>query len=96
MITDMIRPKLPPYQRSKSINSKPTKQQTMISSTILKDLPNGTEPLENQVAGHTFQVGSDEIGNLKFDFSFGCCKTRKNRCGLMAGYFSPFCRHVEM
>lgn len=29
---------------------------------MLKDLPNGTEQLENQVAGHTFQVGTDEIG----------------------------------
>lgn len=60
----MIRPKLPPYQRSKSIN-RATKRQIMISNTILKDLPSGTEPLENQVAGHTFQVGSDEIGNYQ-------------------------------
>lgn len=35
----------------------------MIAKTILKDLPDGTELLENQVAGHTFQIGSDEIGN---------------------------------
>lgn len=34
----------------------------MIASTIVKDLPSGTELLENQVAGHTFQIGTDEIG----------------------------------
>lgn len=60
-LTDMIRLKLPPYQRTKSI-SKSIQQQKMIANTILKDLPNGTELLENQVAGHTFQIGTDEIG----------------------------------
>lgn len=39
----------------------------MISDTIISDLPNGTELLENQVAGHTFHIGSDEIGNDNFD-----------------------------
>lgn len=34
----------------------------MVSQAIITDLPNGTELLENQVAGHTFHVGSDEIG----------------------------------
>lgn len=34
----------------------------MIAQAIIKDLPCGTELLENQVAGHTFQIGSDEIG----------------------------------
>lgn len=58
----LIRSKLPPYQRTKSI-SRTTKKQKMIAKTILKDLPDGTELLENQVAGHTFQIGSDEIGN---------------------------------
>lgn len=38
----------------------------MISQTILKDLPSGTELLENQVAGHTFQIGSDEIGEFVY------------------------------
>lgn len=61
----MLRPKLPPYQRSKSINQ-PSKKQIMLTNTILKDLPNGTEPLEHQVAGHTFQVGTDEMGNVLF------------------------------
>lgn len=57
----IIRPKLPPYQRPKTIN-RTSKKQKMISQTILKDLPSGTELLENQVAGHTFQIGTDEIG----------------------------------
>lgn len=57
----IVRPKLPPYQRPKPINSK-TKQQKMISQSILKDLPPGTELFESQVAGHTFQIGTDEIG----------------------------------
>lgn len=56
-----IRSKLPPYQRSKGIN-RSSKEQKMISQTILKDLPSGTGLLESQVAGHTFQIGSDEIG----------------------------------
>lgn len=59
----IVRPKLPPYQRSKSVN-RTSKKQKMISQTILKDLPSGTELLENQVAGHTFQIGSDEIGEF--------------------------------
>ncbi|XP_031627181.1 inositol polyphosphate multikinase isoform X2 [Contarinia nasturtii] len=60
----IVRPKLPPYQRSKPIK-RSTKKQRMISQTIVKDLPRGTELLENQVAGHTFQIGTDEIGMLK-------------------------------
>lgn len=57
----IVRTKLPPYQRIKT-NTKTPKALKMISQTILKDLPNGTELLENQVAGHTFQIGTDEIG----------------------------------
>lgn len=67
----MLRPKLPPYQRSKSIN-KPSKKHIMLTNTIIKDLPNGTEPLEHQVAGHTFQMGTDEIGkynNIKIKYN---------------------------
>lgn len=30
----------------------------------MKDLPHGTELLENQVAGHTFQLGTEEIGKF--------------------------------
>lgn len=56
----IVRTKLPPYQRS---TSRITKRQKMISQTILKGLPNGTQLLESQVAGHTFQMGTDEIGN---------------------------------
>lgn len=67
----IIRPKLPPYQRPKTINWM-TKKQKMISQTILKDLPSGTELLENQVAGHTFQIGTDEIGNLNENKSVLC------------------------
>lgn len=66
----IIRPKLPPYQRSKSIN-RITKKQKMISQTILKDLPSGTELLESQVAGHTFQIGTDEIGKFTLGALFG-------------------------
>lgn len=33
-----------------------------MNNTIVKDLPSGTELLENQVAGHTFRIGTDEIG----------------------------------
>lgn len=29
---------------------------------LINDLPQGTELLESQVAGHTFQIGKDEIG----------------------------------
>lgn len=39
----------------------------MNAGTIVEDLPNGTELLENQVAGHIFQVGTDEIGKNAFD-----------------------------
>lgn len=42
----------------------------MIASTIVKDLPSGTELLENQVAGHTFQIGTDEIGEYFYIKSF--------------------------
>lgn len=43
----------------------------MISQTILKDLPSGTELLESQVAGHTFQIGTDEIGKCTLGAIFG-------------------------
>lgn len=36
----------------------------MFAHTILKEMPSGTELLENQVAGHTFQIGKDEIGKI--------------------------------
>lgn len=40
----------------------------MFAQTILKEIPSGTELLENQVAGHTFQIGTDEIGNIEIQF----------------------------
>lgn len=62
----IVRTKLPPYQRRKRGPTKTSKYQKMISQTILNDLPNGTELLECQVAGHTFQIGTDEIGMIFF------------------------------
>lgn len=38
---------------------------TKISQVPVNNLPSGTIPLENQVAGHTFQEGTDAIGMLK-------------------------------
>lgn len=64
----IIRPKLPPYQRLKNSNIAPKKIK-MIAQTIIKDLPCGTELLESQVAGHTFQLGTDEIGKSN-EFNF--------------------------
>lgn len=49
-----VRPKV------KSINFK------MTSQTVVDDLPSGMEILEHQVAGHTFQTGTDEIGKLQY------------------------------
>lgn len=57
----IVRPKLPPYQRQKAV-CRMSKKQKMISDTLINDLPHGTELLESQVAGHTFQIGKDEIG----------------------------------
>lgn len=34
----------------------------MTSQSVIDDLPSGMEILEHQVAGHTFQSGTDEIG----------------------------------
>lgn len=66
----IVRTKLPPYQRRERGPTKTSKYQKMISQTILNDLPNGTELLECQVAGHTFQIGTDEIGmNIIYFFS---------------------------
>lgn len=54
----------------------------MLTNTLLKDLPNGTEPLEHQVAGHTFQVGTDEIGMLKNQYDGSVMKAAvKPMCG---------------
>lgn len=61
----IIRSKLPSYRRLKGVN-RTSKKIRMISQAILKDLPTGTELLESQVAGHTFQIGTDEIGNSQF------------------------------
>lgn len=60
----IVRTKLPPYQRRKSGLTKTSKYLKMISQTLLNDLPNGTELLESQVAGHAFQIGTDEIGSI--------------------------------
>lgn len=61
----IVRTKLPPYQRRKIGPKASSKHLKMISQTILNDLPTGTELLENQVAGHTFQIGTDEIGTIR-------------------------------
>lgn len=50
--------KLPPYQRKKSVSS--IQSQNLICSP---NLPAGYIPLDNQVAGHTFKSGTNEIGN---------------------------------
>lgn len=39
----------------------------MTSQTVVEDLPSGTEILEHQVAGHTFQLGTDEIGKQQLN-----------------------------
>lgn len=69
--------KLPPYQRSKSRISplsspisafnftQSIPQSTGMTSLPSEELPHGCFVLENQVAGHTFQVGTEEIGMLK-------------------------------
>lgn len=49
--------KLPPYQRKKSVSS--IQSQNLICSP---NLPAGYIPLDNQVAGHTFKNGTNEIG----------------------------------
>lgn len=49
--------KLPPYQRKKSVSS--IQAQMVVCSS---NLPAGYIPLENQVAGHTFKNGTNEIG----------------------------------
>lgn len=36
----------------------------MLANTLMRDLPSGTEPFEHQVAGHTFELGTDSIGML--------------------------------
>lgn len=48
--------KLPPYQRKKSVSSIQTQ------SICSPNLPVGYIPLDNQVAGHTFKNGTNEIG----------------------------------
>lgn len=55
------RTKLPPYPRNRNrFYRKPLRMD------VPKNLvPDGTVPLENQVAGHTFQAGTDAIGMLK-------------------------------
>ncbi|XP_055631982.1 inositol polyphosphate multikinase isoform X2 [Toxorhynchites rutilus septentrionalis] len=62
--------KLPPYQKKKSHASviggknQPKLGSRMSSVQQYPTLPEGIEPLENQVAGHTFQEGTDAIGLL--------------------------------
>lgn len=48
--------KLPPYQRKKSISS------IQSQSICCLNLPVGYIPLDNQVAGHTFKIGTHDIG----------------------------------
>ncbi|XP_058467018.1 inositol polyphosphate multikinase [Malaya genurostris] len=63
--------KLPPYQKKKNYaNDSHIKQQSvraigMSSTQEYPDMPDWVQPLENQVAGHTFQHGTDGIGLLK-------------------------------
>lgn len=69
--------KLPAYQRSKKRISPQISPispfsysysipfSTGMTSLPLDQLPSGCFVLENQVAGHTFQVGTDEVGMLK-------------------------------
>lgn len=45
-----------------SLQTSSSKLLKMISQTIVKDLPDGCGLLENQVAGHTFQNGTNELG----------------------------------
>lgn len=53
--------KLPPYQRKRSFINL---GQTMSNQTVINDLPKGTTILDNQVAGHTFREGSNDIGKF--------------------------------
>ncbi|XP_053687514.1 inositol polyphosphate multikinase [Sabethes cyaneus] len=62
--------KLPPYQKKKNHHAHCFEGQfartlKMSSSLEYPDLPEGVQPLENQVAGHAFQQGTDNIGLLK-------------------------------
>lgn len=57
------RPKLPPYQRKKATKTVEKYFAMSINATML-DLPHGMEPLEHQVAGHTFQLGNKTLGEL--------------------------------
>lgn len=50
--------KLPPYQRKKSVSS--IQSQNLIICS--PNLPAGYIPLDNQVAGHIFKNGTNEIG----------------------------------
>lgn len=63
--------KLPPYQKRKghasSLNGKkqPVLGLGMSSNQPYPVFPEGVQPLENQVAGHTFEQGTDILGLLK-------------------------------
>uniref|UniRef100_A0A1B0C9M9 Kinase n=2 Tax=Lutzomyia longipalpis TaxID=7200 RepID=A0A1B0C9M9_LUTLO len=71
----MSRLKLPPYQRKKNSGGNlyrkscppsyllPFSEMTSVPSTNIPNLPVGCVPLDNQVAGHTFQAG--EMGILR-------------------------------
>lgn len=65
----MIRSKLPPYQRNRSyiggVNNKFQVMSVIQDMSDIPELPQGTVVLENQVAGHTFQNGTNAIGMLK-------------------------------
>lgn len=67
----MSRDKLPPYKRKKSTNIAINQRKISTMGTHIipehyaVDLPQGMVALENQVAGHTFQSGTDAIGLLK-------------------------------
>lgn len=58
------RPKLPPYQRKKATKTVEKYFAMSINATML-ELPHGMEPLEHQVAGHTFQLGNKTLGIIK-------------------------------
>lgn len=63
-----LRLKLPPYQKKKSNAS--GKKQPILGLGMSKGqeyptLPDGLQPLETQVAGHTFQQGTDALGLLR-------------------------------
>ncbi|XP_058829566.1 inositol polyphosphate multikinase [Topomyia yanbarensis] len=63
--------KLPPYQKKKnhanglSGSSQSIRALAMSSSQEYPDMPDWVQPLESQVAGHTFQQKTDSIGLLK-------------------------------